>query len=250
MSKGAELGIVAALEREVRGIVRNWRVTKLEGAAGEQRVYEGGNAVLLCAGTGITRAYAGAQLLVEKYSPKMLVSMGFAGACSSDPGSQGLRSGAIFVPGEVIESATGKKFVTAFGRGKLVTLDKVAGKGLKQCSAARYGASAVDMEAAGVAAVASGHGLGFVAIKAISDGAEDDLGFLSGFVTPEGFQTGRFVAHIAVRPWLWKSVAQLGRNSQLAAKALEEAVRACTEDWKSYAARFSSLAAQVEERES
>ncbi len=119
------------------------------------------------------------------------------------------------------------------------------GRALKQEAAARFGALAVDMEAAGVAAAAAEYGREFAAIKAISDGAEEDLGFLSGFVKPEGFETGRFVAHIALRPGLWPSVAALNRNSKLAAKALEGAVGECMSDWRSFSAKRCGCRAQV-----
>jgi adenosylhomocysteine nucleosidase len=173
--------------------------------------------------------------------------MGFAGACVSEllPGMGKLSPGAVFVPAKVFQFATGKSFPAAFGFGQLVTLDSVAGKGMKQCSAARFGAQAVDMEAAGVAAVAAEHGLEFVAIKAISDGVDEDLGFLSDFVKPEGFATVRFVAHIAVRPKLWPRVAALQANSELAAKSLESAVSYCMRDWQQFSKRYSSGTAEV-----
>jgi hypothetical protein len=120
----------------------------------------------------------------------------------------------------------------------------VAGKTLKQEASARFGALAVDMEAAGVAAAAAEHNRDFAAIKAISDGADEELGFLAGFIKPEGFDTGRFIAHVALRPELWSSVAALNRNSRLAAKALENAVGACISDCRSFAAKRSD-AAQV-----
>ena len=103
----------------------------------------------------------------------------------------------------LLEAATGKSFPCAFGSGQLVTLDRVAGRLLKEEASARFGALAVDMEAAGVAAAAAEYNREFAAIKVISDGADEDLGFLSGFVKPEGFETGRFIAHIALRPGLW-----------------------------------------------
>jgi nucleoside phosphorylase len=244
---GVEFGLVAALEREVSGVVRGWSETEATGANGPQRIYLGEKAALICAGTGSGRAYAAAKLLVEKYSPRVLVSMGFAGACVTEllPGVGQMQAGAVFVPAMVTESATGKSFATAFGFGCLVTLDCVAGKSLKQCSVARFGAQVVDMEAAGVAAVAAEYGLEFVAIKAVSDGVDEDLGFVSAFVKPEGFETGRFVAHIAVRPWLWQRVAELRVNSELATKALESAVNSYLKDCTRFSARYSSAAAEV-----
>jgi len=91
--------------------------------------------------------------------------------------------------------------------------------------------------AAGVAAAAAETGREFAAIKAISDGMGDDLDFLSDFVRPDGFATGRFIAHIALRPGLWPSVAALQRNSRLAAAALQNAVTECITDRQSFAAK-------------
>jgi nucleoside phosphorylase len=236
-----EFGFVAALEREVSGIVRvrGWSAANLEGAGAPQGFYRSRNAALICAGTGVDRAYVAAKLLIEKCSPRVIISIGFAGSCVPH-----LHPGSIVVPAALLEAATGRTFPCAFGSGQLVTLDRVAGKTLKQQASARFGALAVDMEAAGVATAAAEHGTDFAAIKAISDGAEDDLGFLSAFVTPEGFETGRFVAHIALHPGLWPSVAALNRNSKLAVAALESAVAACLSDWRSFSAKCSD-AAQV-----
>ncbi len=167
---------MAALEREVSGLVGGWRAANLEVAGAPQRFYRSRNAALICAGTGVDRAYAAAKLLIEKCSPRVIISIGFAGSCVPH-----LHPGSMVVPATLVEAATGRTFPCAFGSGKLVTLDRVAGKTLKQEALARFGALAVDMEAAGVAAGAAEHGTDFAAIKAISDGAEDDLGFLSGF---------------------------------------------------------------------
>jgi len=231
-TEGVEFGFVAALEREVSGLVRGWSTADVRIADVQQRIYSGQNAALVCAGTGVAQAYAAAKVLIEKYSPRVLISIGFAGACTPD-----LHPGSIVVPATLVEAATGKTFQCVFGRGQLATLDRVAGKGLKQCTLARFGAVAVDMEAAGVAAAAAETGREFAAIKAISDGMGDDLDFLSDFVRPDGFATGRFIAHIALRPGLWPSVAALQRNSRLAAAALQNAVTECITDRQSFAAK-------------
>jgi len=229
---GVEFGIVAALPREVAALVRGWRASSVQGLPS----FECGNAVLVCAGTGIARAQLAAKAMVEKISPKILISIGFAGSCSAE-----FVPGAIIVPASVVEFATGKSSSTAFGRGCLVTVDKVAGPGLKRCAAARFGALIVDMEAAGVAAVAADFGKEFLAIKAISDGASDDLSFLDGFVRPEGFATGRFIAHIAMRPMLWGRVAGLQRGSKLAVSALHAAVAECLADPQAFREKHSAV---------
>lgn len=239
-TNSVEFGFVAALEREVSGIVRGWSRTNVEIAGAPLGIYRNQNAALICAGTGVERAQTATKVLIEKCSPKVIISLGFAGSCVPH-----LHPGSIVVPSILLEANTGRRFHCAFGLGQLVTLDRVAGRAVKQEAHASFGALAVDMEAAGVATAAAEYKRDFAAIKVISDGAEEDLGFLGSFVKPEGFETGRFIAHIALRPRLWPSVALLSRNSKLATTALEGAVGECMSDWRSFSAKHSDTAAQV-----
>jgi len=235
-----EIAFVAALEREVAGLARGRHIEELPVSDGVLKVYRIENAVLTCAGTGAARANLAAKKLLQHYSPKLLISIGFAGSCTNK-----ITPGEIFIPSRVVESATSREFATICGQNTLVTLDRVAGSRLKQCSAARFDAQVVDMEAAGVASAAAGaveltgRKCDFAAIKAISDGVGEEMDFLAEFITPEGFATARFVAHIAVRPRLWKKVNQLKQNSQKAADALEVAVREAVTDWAGFAKKHS-----------
>ena len=234
---GVEFGYVAALEREVASVVRGWTVTTALIGGTERKIYYNyrQQAALICAGTGEGRAYTGAKAFIEKCMPRVVVSIGFAGACVPE-----LRPGALVVPSKLVDAVSGKEFPCAFGSGTLATLSQVAGKAEKEAAAVRFGALAVEMEATGVAAAAVDYGKQFVAIKAISDGAEDEMDFLSGFLTPEGFGTARFMAHIALRPGLWGRVTALQRHSKLATAALKSAVEECNQDWRAFAARHSS----------
>jgi hypothetical protein len=38
------------------------------------------------------------------------------------------------------------------------------------------------------------------------------------------FNTGGFIAHVAIRPWLWPAVIKLAQNSAVASKVLSEAL--------------------------
>jgi adenosylhomocysteine nucleosidase len=233
---GVEFVYVAALEREVASLVRGWTATSAHLGHTEGKIYYNyqQRAALICAGTGEERAYAAAMAFIEKCAPRFVVSIGFAGACVPE-----LRPGSLMVPSKLVDAESGVEFPCAFGSGTLVTLGKVAGKAAKQEAASRYGALAVEMEAIGVAAAAANYGKEFVAIKAISDGVEDDMDFLSGFLTPEGFGMARFVAHIALRPALWGRVAALERQSKLATAALASAAAECNTDWRAFAAKYS-----------
>jgi nucleoside phosphorylase len=235
---GVEFGYVAALEREVASVVRGWTATSALIGGTERKIYYNyrQQAALICAGTGEGRAYTGARAFIEKCMPRVVVSIGFAGSCVRE-----LVPGALVVPSKLVEASSGKEFACAFGSGTLVTLEQLAGKSGKEDAASRFGALAVEMEAAGVAAAAADYGKEFLAIKAISDGAEDEMDFLSGFLTPEGFGTARFMAHIALRPELWGRVASLQRHSKLATAALERAVLECNKDWRAFAAKYSPV---------
>ncbi len=240
MSHPIQIALVAALEREVAGIVRGWQSEKITVADAVCKVYYTDKAVLICAGTGAARANIAAKKLLQLYQPKLLISMGFAGSCV-----RRFSPGDVVVPSRVLETVTNREFATICGEGTLVTLDRVAGARLKQTTATRYDAQVVDMEAAGAASAAAGAveltgaKCDFAAIKAISDGAGEEMDFLAQFVTPEGIATARFVAHIAIRPHLWKKVKHLKQNSQLAANALEVAVGEAVTDWKAFAKKHS-----------
>jgi adenosylhomocysteine nucleosidase len=235
-SGGVEFAFVAALEREISGAVQGWTSTTLRIGKAEWRIYYDTleRAALVCAGTGRERAYSAARACIEELSPRVVVSIGFAGACVPQLGP-----GAVVVPARLVDAASGREFACACGTGTLLSVDEVAGAAVKQTARERFGALAVEMEAAGVAAAAAKYGREFVAIKAISDGAEEELDFLTPFVTQEGFATGRFLAHVALRPSLWPRVADLNRNSKLAAAALKGAVGECCGDWQAFAARYS-----------
>jgi len=247
-----EFGFVAALEREVSSLTCSGGPfkpslglsgkTSVEIPSVQQRIYQTQSAALICAGTGVARAYAASKVLVEMCAPRMLISIGFAGACRPD-----LCPGEIVVPASVLDASTGKTFRCGFGIGQLVTLNRVAGMALKRDTFGRFGALAVDMEATGVATAAAELGREFAAIKVISDGANQDMEFLADFVKPDGFKIGRFLAHIALRPELWPSVAALQVNSKLASTALNKAVNECLGDWCGFTAKHS-VAARVYER--
>ncbi len=82
------------------------------------------------------------------------------------------------------------------------------------------------MEAATVGRLAREHGLGFRAIKAMSDEADFEMGWLSRFATEDGqFREGAFALHAALRPAMWGKVRALARNSNKAIQALTDALR-------------------------
>jgi adenosylhomocysteine nucleosidase len=231
-----KLAIVAALEREVSGLTKNSR--RLE------RQHQGRNfvfferkgedkddkdkdknedMVIVCGGIGLDSARRAAEAVIALYHPTELQSVGFAGALD-----QTMHVGDLFIPSAVIDARDGSRIFTADVNNRnpesgdtLVTFNSVAGAQQKTNLAQAFGAKAVDMEAAAVAAAATAHRLGFAATKVISDELEFELPQMERFVDARGqFRTAAFVAFFALRPWLWPRVAALARNSRKAAQAL------------------------------
>jgi adenosylhomocysteine nucleosidase len=208
--------MVAALEREVRPLVKNWRCVEREYEGRPFQFFESGQAILVCGGIGAEPARRATEAVIALYHPEMVQSVGFAGAL--DPA---MRVGEIFTPSRVIDARDGSSVETGAGRGVLVSAAVIAGAEQKTRLASSYRAQAVDMEAAAVARGAHAHGLAFRATKAISDEANFALPALDDFIAANGqFRTARFILFSALRPWLWGNVLHLAKNSATASRAL------------------------------
>jgi nucleoside phosphorylase len=85
---------------------------------------------------------------------------------------------------------------------------------------------AVDLESAGVAAVAAGRGIPFAAIRVISDGADEDLPLDFARCSGKDGQIRRaaLVAGLLRQPAALPALLRLGRNSRRAAERLAEYV--------------------------
>lgn len=215
----ARIAIIAALPREVAGLVR--------GAKPDQALLQRGihlfllsNAVVVAAGMGSVRATLAVQAAMATGPLDCLISAGLAGSCV-----ESLRPGAVVSADPVIDARTGERF-SGMERGEswsLVTTDSIASVKEKARLGETYNAAMVDMEAATVARLALAHGIKFRAIKAISDAHDFELASLSRFATAQGhFRTAAFAFHTALRPHTWAKTVRLGRNSNRALAGLND----------------------------
>jgi adenosylhomocysteine nucleosidase len=210
------IAIIAAMEREVRPLIRSWKVRMMEHGGRRYRLFENGEAALLCGGIGAEAARRATEAVIREVNPARVISAGFAGALNGS-----LQVGHVLEPRTVINAADGARFEVGLGEGILVSSATVAGREQKIRLGKAYGASAVDMETAAVAQGAQARGVEFGALKAISDAADFSLPPLDRFVADDGtFRSVRFVCHVALRPWLWGTTIALARNSSKASQAL------------------------------
>jgi adenosylhomocysteine nucleosidase len=214
MSDRIEVAIVAAMEREIAPLVRGWEMI----LGPRYRFYERDNVIAFAGGIGSSAARHAADTVLTFRQPALIISAGFAGALR-----ESLPVGAVFVPTKVLGLPEQQTFSIENGEGTLVSVADIVNPNVKQELKNMYGADAVDMEAASVAAIAQARGVRFLAVKAISDEASLELPPMSRFIDSRGeFQTFRFAMHAAVRPALWSALGRLKRNADMAANALCE----------------------------
>jgi adenosylhomocysteine nucleosidase len=207
--------IISALEREVAPLVKGWRVLR-DPVPAAYRKFQKDGVVVVCGGVGARAARRATEGALDLYRPGLVVSTGLAGALVPE-----LKVGEVLVPAVVVSAATQERFTIPGGTGVLVTASGVAGSKAKRLLAGQHSGQLVDMEAAAVAEVAKRRGAAFTAVKAISDDAEFDFPDLGPFTAIDGrFLTGRFAAHAALRPWLWRDLAKLASNSVRATREL------------------------------
>jgi adenosylhomocysteine nucleosidase len=213
-----ELALVAALESEIRLLVRHWNVSEREYSGRRFRFYESGSSVAVCGGIGPEAARRATEAVIALYSPAMVQSIGFAGALDNT-----LRVGEVLEFRQVVDARDGSRTDTGSGSAVLISFSSVAGHRQKANLAKGYQAQAVDMEAASVAKGAEAHGLRFAAVKVISDELSFPMPPMERFVTAAGeFRPARFAWFAVLRPWLWPTVFRLARNSSRASRKLCE----------------------------
>ena len=225
MHKSPKIAIVAALERELRPLIRLWPARTVAHDGREFNVYESTYAAVICGGIGPEAARRAAEAVIANYSPELLISAGVAGSLVPE-----LKVGETIFPASVIDIQDGSRHQTAIqgspvantalGRTVLACFPEIAGAEQKQKLAKSYGAHAVDMESSAVARAAQAHNLPFLVIKAISDDVDFEMPEMSRFIRRGQFRTSAFVLHVAIRPWLWLSVFRLARNTRIASENL------------------------------
>jgi adenosylhomocysteine nucleosidase len=209
--------LVAALEREVRPLLKRWKGSERAYEGRRFRFFESAGAVLVCGGIGAAAARRATEAVISLYQPMIVMSIGFAGALEPS-----FRVGDVFIPRRVFDTSDGSSLETGEGTGMLITLSSVASLAQKSKLAAAYRAQAVDMEAAAVGRGAQARGIAFTAVKAISDEADFEMPSMERFIEDGRFLTAKFVAWNAVRPWRWLKVIKVARNASRASDALCE----------------------------
>jgi adenosylhomocysteine nucleosidase len=207
----SRIAIIAALPGELKPLVRGWIREEPHIWIGSIAGHE---AIAIAGGIGSASATRAAEAALSHGHPDALISYGWAGAltCALKPPSAHSIT-------EIIDNGTGRRFPTRSPHGtRLVTFDRVARPYEKRRLAETHQSVLVDMEAAAVARFAAENDIPFYCFKGISDAWDDNLPDFSRFISTEGqLRMPSFLAHAALRPAYWSSLARIGRNSSAAA---------------------------------
>ncbi len=220
-----KIAIVAAIERELWPLIKHWKSTKAEHEGREFTFFESDYAVAVCSGIGAEYGRRAAEAIIKKYLPEIIISAGVAGAVVPE-----LHVGDTVFPAIVIDAGDGSRHESVIGdaalgktplaRTILISSAEVAGADRKKQLAKSYGAHVVDMEGASVARAAQIHNLPFLAVKAISDEVNFELGEWNRFIRNGQLNTKSLIFYLFPRPWLWFKMIRLARNTQLASHNL------------------------------
>jgi len=233
MVSGERLLLIAAEPREFAGLLRFCRDVKPLAwpvHAAWSADLNGRQALLVANGAGRQRAAQAVDVASAKGKPDLICNMGFCGALESS-----MEIGDIFVAG-CVQTGDSKYAVLKpqsarpHHEGVLASIDRVVQTAEEKRSLRAGGASAVEMEAAGVAARVGSLGVPFYCVRSVTDLADE--GFQLDFnqaLRPDGrFDTMRLIAASCRRPLsLLPELVRLGRRCRTASLTLGEFVADC-----------------------
>ena len=218
-------------------------------SVGRYRLYrfmlEGREFCLAESGMGPAHAATATRLLIDSVQPHMIVNFGFCGGLTTEfrigdlvlanrllfchdrlfSEQQGLAAGLIRESALILEAQAGIGHCQA----AFVTTSRIMAKrDLASRLPAGIDRAVVEMETSAVAQVAGKEQVPLVAIRAVSDEADDELGFsLDEFCDGElNIRPWRVFRTVARKPWIIPQLIRLSGNSRRAGQRLAAALHA------------------------
>jgi len=249
--KGKSIGLIIALPEEVRPIARRlgrYRKERIDRFPFYRFRMEGREIDLVQSGMGRERATAAAAALIAAHRPGLLISAGLGGGVR-----EGLATGDVVLAGKVLSLAGGRISDTIVVDNALLLRDLaenlpgrdfrildgsiVTGTGiLRKEEANRFlpgslGNPVLDMETSAVAEAAFREAIPFLALRAISDPADEELLFSIEEITDRDLNISirKVLAAILRNPRILPQMLRLARNAKTAganlALILERVIR-------------------------
>ncbi len=252
---GKSIGLIAAMPEEIRPLLRRVGKFRRETVAGFNlyRFTVGGRDVALIeSGIGAARAAQATRILIDAAAPGIILNFGFGGAVVAGPavGDIVLADRLLFFKERLFSEQPGlTAALTAqlallleegcrekgfrIHRGVFVTTGEIIDKGkLALLLPAGTAQPVLEMESAAVARIAAGANIPLVAVRGISDGADEELGFSIGEFTDRemNISVWKVLRTMAAKPRIIPQLFRLARNSKKAGDNLAVALTALLEN--------------------
>jgi adenosylhomocysteine nucleosidase len=255
------IALIAAMPDETQPLLRQVGSPKKEKVGGFPlyRFSVGGRDVALIeSGIGMDHAARAAGVLIEAVSPRIILNFGFCGGVTAGPevgdivvaerllffkgGNCSEQAGlaselARKLAGQLEEGCSRSAF--RIHSGAFVTAGEIVEKrSLPALLPAGSANPVLEMETAAVARVAADRGIPLVALRAVSDGADEELGFTIDEFTDNDMNISawKVLKTIVTRPRIIPQLIRLARNSDRAGKNLAVVVRTALESMPDLAA--------------
>ncbi|MGA2193524.1 MAG: hypothetical protein ABSG42_09155 [Nitrospirota bacterium] len=231
------MALGCALPVELSGLKkRGFRKIDAGGIGFQRGDIHGMDVAIFVSGIGGERAYRTVKAACGTLPLSAYIQTGFSAGLTGE-----------LAPGDIV---TGEKVIDAGGDGRVYEADpglleaacRAFGERCNKCSflavertvvlasekkrlGIEYGCSALDMESAGAARAAFEERVPFISIRAISDGADEDLPLdFNLFMKDGALDWPKFLLHVALHPGVVPPLLRLGRQSRLAAIRLAGAL--------------------------
>jgi adenosylhomocysteine nucleosidase len=231
------IGLIAAMTQESEAMLRHtqgWKRSALGPLRGRSFELSGQTCLLVTSGMGVRRAGEAARNLLDKSSPRLLISFGIAGAveaeleigdvvvaeafCRLEQGIPGPLLPLACWPEAALEAAS--RALTQRGAhlftGTAVT---TGGSQVTQDQLGEMPHPILEMETAGIAQVAAEKGIPLLSLRAISDGPCAPIPVDLGEMMDEdaNLRAGRMLKAVIRHPGVVLQARQMLRNTNLAA---------------------------------
>jgi adenosylhomocysteine nucleosidase len=246
---------VAAMPEEIQPLLRHSGKYTRENVAGFNLylfTIRGRNAALIVSGIGTARAAQATAILIDSAAPAIILNFGFGGAALPGPavGDIVVADRLLFFKERLFTAQTGLSpdlsaelasllEKNCNGRdfrihcGTFVTTGEIVAKRrLAGLLPAGIINPVVEMETTAVARQAARADIPLVAIRGISDGADEELGFSIGEFTDRemNIRVWKVLRTVAVKPRIIPQLFRLARNSKKAGENLAVALIALLEN--------------------
>jgi adenosylhomocysteine nucleosidase len=233
------IAIFGAVKEEIAGIKRAMNISdrvRLDKSDAWFGKWKGQNIVLVRSGVGKQRAESSTLQAIDRFQPKALISIGYAGAVQPE-----LNVGDLVIADSIIEAdgEEGRKYypdcywldrargilcsdgAKAVVGGLLTVNTVVHDPATKRELGKSYCAQAVEMETSAIAKVAEDKGLPVLSVRVISDSVEQELLDSTSFLGSDGeISTLKAGWYVLTHPGSLKSALSLRTQTQFATQVM------------------------------